>query len=92
MKNSPVSRRSFLQTSGLAAGAAWLGETNLLNAAAIAGQQTANGPADYTLHIKNSPVEIAPKRIVSATTYNGQFPGSAPSFQGRTTRHHRHRQ
>ncbi len=81
MKNSPVSRRSFLQTSGLAAGAAWLGETNLLNAAAIAGQQTANGPADYTLHIKNSPIEIAPKRIVSATTYNGQFPGPLLRFK-----------
>jgi FtsP/CotA-like multicopper oxidase with cupredoxin domain len=31
--------------------------------------------ADYTLRIKTSPLEIAPKRIVSATTYNGQFPG-----------------
>ena len=81
MKNSPVSRRSFLQTSGLAAGAVWLGETNLLNAAAIPRQQTANGPADYTLHIKNSPVEIAPKRIVSATTYNGQFPGPLLRFK-----------
>lgn len=31
--------------------------------------------ADYTLRIKTSPVEIAPRRIISTTTYNGQFPG-----------------
>jgi len=37
--------------------------------------------ADYTLHIKNSPVEIAPNRIISATTYNGQFPGPLLRFR-----------
>jgi FtsP/CotA-like multicopper oxidase with cupredoxin domain len=31
--------------------------------------------ADYTVRIQVAPVEIAPKRIVSLTTYNGQFPG-----------------
>lgn len=31
--------------------------------------------ADYTLRIKVSPIEIAPNRIISTTTYNGQFPG-----------------
>ncbi len=30
---------------------------------------------DHTLHIKNSAIEVAAKRIVSAITYNGQFPG-----------------
>lgn len=30
---------------------------------------------DHTLRIKTSAVEIAPKRIISAITYNGQFPG-----------------
>ena len=30
---------------------------------------------DYTLHIETSPVEIAPNRILSMTSYNGQFPG-----------------
>ena len=33
------------------------------------------GPADYTLTIAVTPVELAPNRIVSTTTYNGQFPG-----------------
>ena len=31
--------------------------------------------ADYTLRIKASPIEIAPKHFVSTVTYNGQFPG-----------------
>lgn len=37
--------------------------------------------ADYTIHIKNSPIEIAPNRIISATTYNGQFPGPLIRFK-----------
>jgi hypothetical protein len=32
-------------------------------------------PADYTLTIADSPVEIALKKIISITTYNGKFPG-----------------
>ena len=39
-----------------------------------------SGSADYTLHIKTCPVEIAPNRIISATTYNGQFPGPLLRF------------
>ncbi len=31
--------------------------------------------ADYTLKIATTPLELAPNRIVSVTTYNGQFPG-----------------
>ena len=34
-----------------------------------------SGSADYMVRIQVAPVEIAPKRIVSLTTYNGQFPG-----------------
>ena len=37
--------------------------------------------ADYTLHIETSPLEIAPKRIISITTYNGQFPGPLLRFK-----------
>jgi FtsP/CotA-like multicopper oxidase with cupredoxin domain len=36
---------------------------------------------DYTLHIKNAPIEIARKRILSAITYNGQFPGPLLRFK-----------
>jgi FtsP/CotA-like multicopper oxidase with cupredoxin domain len=66
MKNTPPSRREFLRIASAAAGAYLL--SNSLPVAA----QT---PIDYTLHIKNSPIEIAPKHIVGVTTYNGQFPG-----------------
>jgi FtsP/CotA-like multicopper oxidase with cupredoxin domain len=34
-----------------------------------------DGSADYTLSIATKPVEIAKSRIISLTTYNGQFPG-----------------
>ena len=38
-------------------------------------------PADYVLRIAATPIEIAPKRIVSAVTYNGQFPGPLLRFK-----------
>ena len=36
---------------------------------------------DYTLHIKTSAIEIAPIRIISAVTYNGQVPGLLLRFK-----------
>jgi FtsP/CotA-like multicopper oxidase with cupredoxin domain len=33
------------------------------------------------LHIKASPIEIAPKRIVPLKSYNGQFPGPLLGFK-----------
>jgi FtsP/CotA-like multicopper oxidase with cupredoxin domain len=67
-------RRSFVRTAGAIAGSA------LLRGARPPFAQTAAGapgaaPADYTLKIATTPLELAPSRIVSATTYNGQFPG-----------------
>jgi len=32
-------------------------------------------PPDHTLTIEVKPIELAPNRILSTTTYNGQFPG-----------------
>jgi FtsP/CotA-like multicopper oxidase with cupredoxin domain len=43
--------------------------------------QAGSGPADYTLTIAVTPAELAPNRIVSTTTYNGQFPGPLLRFQ-----------
>jgi FtsP/CotA-like multicopper oxidase with cupredoxin domain len=40
-----------------------------------------SGPADYTLTIALKPVELAPNRILSTATYNGQFPGPLLRFQ-----------
>ncbi len=79
MNAKSISRRSFLQTSGLAAGAICLAESCPVTAFATS-QQGATSP-DYTIHIKTSPVEIAPKRIVGVTTYNGQFPGPLLRFK-----------
>lgn len=73
------SRRRFLKAAGLAAGAVFAsGESAAgpgLLAISDSSASSERGSADYTLRIKTSPVEIAPKRIISLTTYNGQFPG-----------------
>src|SRR5271167_1506649 len=88
MKTLAESRRQFLKTAGLATGALLLSSGDKLAQAESAGRgsasittQTESGSADYTLHIKNSPIEISPKRIISATTYNGQFPGPLLRFK-----------
>ena len=80
-----ISRRRFLTgASILGAGFATrtLGfpksATKFPSAAGCSAEET---PADYTLNIKASPVEIAPKRIISAITYNGQFPGPLLRFK-----------
>jgi FtsP/CotA-like multicopper oxidase with cupredoxin domain len=84
MKNFEESRRQFLKLTGLAAGASLLSPINSLDARP--GNESAATPqdsaaADYTIHIKASPIEIAPKRIISAVTYNGQFPGPLLRFK-----------
>ena len=72
MTETTRSRRSFLKISTLAAGAALLPRT--------AYPQDAARP-DYTVHIQTNPIEIAPNHIVSATTYNGKFPGPLLRFK-----------
>ncbi len=82
------SRRKFIKTAGLAAGACLVSQKGSSaqivstwrdsDSSATPGDSAA---ADYTVHIKASPIEIAPKRIVSATTYNGQFPGPLLRFK-----------
>lgn len=70
------SRRSFLKTAAIASGGILLpGARVEMAASAAVLQDSESSAADYTLRIKVSPIEIAPKRIISATTYNGQFPG-----------------
>jgi FtsP/CotA-like multicopper oxidase with cupredoxin domain len=78
MQRMSDSRREFLRTTGLAAGALLLPR---LLAASSAGPWQALAPADYTVRIQNAAVEIAPKRIVGVTTYNGQFPGPLLRFK-----------
>lgn len=85
MEEFPTSRRQFLKTAGWAAGTAFLSPRFHLGrkepGAESAQAPAASAAADYTLRIKTSPVEIAPSRIVSITTYNGQFPGPLLRFK-----------
>jgi FtsP/CotA-like multicopper oxidase with cupredoxin domain len=68
---SPYSRRSFLRAAGLTAGA-FIAHPHLSRG--VVGRSSETNP-DYTLHIRNSVVEIAPKRFIGTKTYNDQFPG-----------------
>jgi FtsP/CotA-like multicopper oxidase with cupredoxin domain len=85
MSPSRISRRQFLSATSALAGMGLAGASLHLpcfgllpSARSRAAEQTA---ADYTLHIKTSPIEIAPKRTISASTYNGQFPGPLLRFK-----------
>jgi FtsP/CotA-like multicopper oxidase with cupredoxin domain len=86
MKRVAQSRRNFLKAAGTAAGASVL--TSRLDFARVKGADWGDSSsagqnseaADYTLHIKASPVEISPKKIISTITYNGQFPGPLLRF------------
>ncbi len=74
MERFVESRREFLRNTGLAAGALLFSPTKLFAAQAEAA-------ADYTLHIKAAPIEVAPNQILSTITYNGQFPGPLIRFK-----------
>ena len=90
MSRDLTSRRDFLKVTGALVGSGLVGpgislvspETSVSRVGGPASTQSEAGQADYTLHIRSGPVdEIAPKRIVSATTYNGQFPGPLLRFK-----------
>jgi FtsP/CotA-like multicopper oxidase with cupredoxin domain len=74
MEKSVESRRHFLQSTGLAAGALLLSPKNLLAA-------WPEAAPDYTIRIQAAPVEIAHTHILSTITYNGQFPGPLLRFK-----------
>lgn len=74
------SRRQFLKNTGTVAGVILLPAKGCLTSGLIA-PAGYTAPADYTLHIKAAPIEIAPKRIVSVVTYNRQLPGPLLRFK-----------
>jgi FtsP/CotA-like multicopper oxidase with cupredoxin domain len=78
-----LTRRTFLKTAGVLAGGTLMPSAIAHGGSAEQGNATARseGAADYTIRIAASPVEIAPKRIISTTTYNGQFPGPLLRFK-----------
>jgi FtsP/CotA-like multicopper oxidase with cupredoxin domain len=72
-----TSRRHFLKLAGAAATASFAKPYETLS---LTTQQPST-PPDYTLRIATGPVELAPNRIISTTTYNNQFPGPLLSFK-----------
>ena len=70
-----IDRRSLLKYAGLVP---WMGVVPRL---ARGADEVTNEKADYTLRIGSGLVELAPKRIVSTTLYNGQFPGPLLRFK-----------
>ncbi|HAM52415.1 MAG TPA: copper oxidase [Nitrospiraceae bacterium] len=75
-----LDRRQFLKLGGFAATAGGMSvlaraATQDRPASAQAEAQAPVGAADYTIHIGVGLVELAPDKIVSTKTYNGQFPG-----------------
>jgi FtsP/CotA-like multicopper oxidase with cupredoxin domain len=83
---SPVdaahTRRAFVAGAGAAALALGMDTISPARAETVpdAGRQP-DGKADYTIRIATSLVELAPDRIISTTTYNGQFPGPLIRFK-----------
>src|SRR5437016_2916743 len=81
MESSTISRRRFMTEVG-ALGMVGVAGNDAFTRNLLSYDRPPQGQtADYTLHIKMSPIEIAPRRIVSALTYNGQFPGPLLRFR-----------
>ncbi|MBV8114948.1 MAG: multicopper oxidase domain-containing protein [Silvibacterium sp.] len=85
MLTRKATRREFVRLAGAAAGGALLGFGSkgawALSEGGLGAANAADEPADYTLTIAVKPIELAPNRIISVTTYNGQFPGPLLRFR-----------
>ena len=78
-----VSRRNFLKTAGVVATALVAPAVAQMPASLNQGESASpnSGKADYTIRIAATSVEVAPNKIISVTTYNGQFPGPLLRFK-----------
>jgi FtsP/CotA-like multicopper oxidase with cupredoxin domain len=78
--NLRSSRREFLANASVLSAAGVIGPSLRLplDATSYFGDET---PPEYTLRIRASAVDIGDKHIVSAATYNGQFPGPLLRFK-----------
>jgi FtsP/CotA-like multicopper oxidase with cupredoxin domain len=79
MPDSLFSRRTFLRTAAAVMGGSLLPGTATAGQSAVSRAQESDSQIaaspDYTLTVAVKPIELAPNRILSTTTYNGQFPG-----------------
>jgi FtsP/CotA-like multicopper oxidase with cupredoxin domain len=78
--NSRSSRRNFLSNAGVLSAVGVIGPSLRLSlgAASHFADETA---AEYTVRIRASAVDIGNKHVVSAVTYNDQFPGPLLRFK-----------
>ncbi len=85
MPSSRFSRRNLVKAVGTLAGGSLLCQTVACKQPAMSRPEDAavqiGGHADYSLIIAVKPVELAPNRIISTTTFNGQFPGPLLRFK-----------
>jgi FtsP/CotA-like multicopper oxidase with cupredoxin domain len=84
MSTLPRCRREFLKLAGAVAGANLLRPRSaLVQASSFLARApgVSDTKADYTLRIAANPIELAPKHIISAVSYNGQFPGPLLRFK-----------
>ena len=75
MTSSPSTRREFFKIAGATASAALISPK--IFARPHFGQESqaaSGGKPDHTLRIQKSLVEIGKDKLLSTTTYNGQFP------------------
>jgi FtsP/CotA-like multicopper oxidase with cupredoxin domain len=80
MRHVEQSRRKFLSSAAVVAGISLVhGRTGL--APLLEGDRQSETKADYSLTIATQPIELAPNRVVSVTSYNGQFPGPLLRFK-----------
>ena len=75
-----IDRRRLLQAGGITALSAALPKRVQAQSSGSP-HVSPQGPADHAIRIGNGLVELAPDRIISTTTYNGQFPGPLLRFK-----------
>jgi FtsP/CotA-like multicopper oxidase with cupredoxin domain len=85
MNKHTTSRRNFLKLAATALPVAVIPPQSFPASADphsnIPPREAPSPDPDYVLRITASPIEIAPKKIVSAITYNGKFPGPLLRFK-----------
>ncbi|MGZ7029985.1 MAG: multicopper oxidase family protein [Terriglobales bacterium] len=78
-----ISRREFLKASAGIAGSTLIPAASAQSSGSqpAASSLQSEERAGTTIRIAASPIEIAPKHIISTTTYNGEFPGPLLRFK-----------
>jgi FtsP/CotA-like multicopper oxidase with cupredoxin domain len=79
--NPELDRREFLARGAIVAAAALAGGPGATAQDGPSERESGESRADYTLNIATGPIELAPNRIISTATYNGQFPGPLLRFK-----------